>query len=198
VANDRVKPRLLELSILASLWFLGTNIVLTLLNPELNPVSVTISEYALGQYGWWMSFGILIHGLGNTAFSLYFFNTTRNIWFKILLVVWAVGTILAGLFTVDKITTLAGFLHTAGAALSFLCVALISFWLSRKIQLVRPRTGSLLLAISVAAVVSLSYIFWPSQYQGLGEKIFVFLIIVWEISVAFLIRKQPLQLIITN
>ena len=100
--------------------------LLHVIKPEIDPGSRFISEYALGAHGWLMNAAFFALALAYTALASALRAELRTrsgrVGFALLLVS-ALGLLLAGLFTTDPITTshqdasVSGMLHNLGGAL---------------------------------------------------------------------------------
>src|ERR671911_69713 len=117
-------------------------VALHFIKPELDPSWHFISEYAIGRYGWMMVLAFLSLALGYVGLFVAIRSQLRTITGRIglaLLLVSALGLIIAAVFTTDPITvsedalTTEGTLHnmggTLGMAMPFALGSLAGDWL---------------------------------------------------------------------
>jgi hypothetical protein len=187
------------LTVAGATGFLVLLVLLHFLKPELDPSWRFISEYAIGDYGWMMALAFLSLALGYVALFIAIRRQLGTFAGRVgmtLLLVSAIGLILAGVFTSDPITatestgTMHGKLHSLGGMLGLampFAAALISWSLARSKAWSSARR-SLRVAGAVAVVgflvsfVSLSammaqtdgqfgpdvWVGWPNRLEVLG------------------------------
>jgi hypothetical protein len=110
---------LAKLSILAVLIYQGILLAGIFIRPDLDPSWHTISEWAIGPYGWLMSAGFMISSVSYGALFLWLKSQTKSIAGYIglgILAICVVGTFGVGLFTTDPLTTAPENLSTIGMA----------------------------------------------------------------------------------
>jgi uncharacterized protein DUF998 len=126
----------------AGIAFLLILASLQVLRPDLDPTWRVISEYELGPYGWMMQAAFLALALATATLGVAAYAQVRTLGGYlglILLLVTAIGMVLAGLFETDPLTAPAevrtpnGRLHELGAMLDSVPLAapLISYGISR-------------------------------------------------------------------
>src|SRR5215218_6191207 len=183
--------------------------VLHFIKPELDPSWHFISEYAIGRYGWVMVLAFLSLALGYVGLFVAIRSQLRTIIGRIglaLLLVSALGLIVAAVFTTDPITvsedavTTEGTLHnlggTLGIAMPFAAV-LIGWRLARNTawsSSQRPLlwvTGMALVAF-VVSFVSLGIMvsqsggeFGPDVPVGWANRLEMLAYCVWLMTVAW-------------
>jgi hypothetical protein len=214
MAKNMARPVTAISSIAARLSFAGAATFALLLaalhfiKPELDPSWHFISEYAIGEYGWIMVLAFLSLALGYVSMFVALRSQLRSIAGRIglaLLLVSALGLIIAAIFTTDPITvsenavTTEGTLHnlggTLGIAMPFAAV-LIGWKLARNPAWSSARrpllwaTGLALVAFLVS-FVSLSVMvsrsggeFGPDVLVGWPNRIEVAAYSVWLMVVA--------------
>src|SRR5215204_3309080 len=118
-------------------------VALHFIKPELDPSWHFISEYAIGRYGWMMVLAFLSLALGYVGLFVAIRSQLRTITGRIglaLLLVSALGLIIAAVFTTDPITvsedalTTEGTLHNLGGTLGMampFAAALVGWTLAR-------------------------------------------------------------------
>jgi hypothetical protein len=196
------------LSFVSAATFVVLLAALHFIKPELDPSWHFISEYAIGEYGWIMVLAFLSLALGYVSMFVALRSQLRSIAGRIglaLLLVSALGLIIAAIFTTDPITvsenavTTEGTLHnlggTLGIAMPFAAV-LIGWKLARNQAWSSARrpllwaTGLALVAFLVS-FVSLSVMvsrsggeFGPDVLVGWPNRIEVAAYSVWLMVVA--------------
>jgi hypothetical protein len=186
-----------QVILLASAWFLP-------LVSEHNLVSDTISELALGRYGFVQTAAFALSGLGVLGLAYALRRLTSDAWGSLagslLVAVYGVGAILLAFFPTDRIDSLTnlatlsttGMIHSGVALASFLSVTagmvVLAWTFSRA-----ARWRSLLpwAAILATAAVSLmlGQIFEPqSPWAGILQRGLVTVVAAWLILVALRVR----------
>ena len=199
----------------ALLAFAGTATLVVLLaalhfiKPELDPSWHFISEYAIGDYGWMMVVAFLSLALSYVSLFVAIRSQLRTIVGRIglaLLLVSALGLIIAAIFTTDPITvsedalTTEGTLHNLGGTLGMampFAAGLIGWRLAR-IPALSSAKGSLLWATGLALVafvvsfVSIGVMvsqsggkFGPEVLVGWPNRIEIIAYSVWLMVVAW-------------
>ena len=115
-----ITPAAASLSFAGAATFVVLLTALHLIKPEFDPSWHFISEYAIGEYGWIMVLAFLSLALSYVSLFVAIRSQLRTIAGRIglvLLVVSALGLIIAAIFTTDPITTTEGTLHNLGGTL---------------------------------------------------------------------------------
>ncbi len=97
-----------RLSIAAVITYQLTLIALIFIRPDLDPSWHTLSEWAIGPYGWIMSMAFLVSAVSYAALFVALRSQLRGIIGRIglgILLICAVGTVGVGLFTTDPFDT---------------------------------------------------------------------------------------------
>jgi hypothetical protein len=211
--SDQAQPvastRSQRLSLLAALCIMGQVILLASawllpLVSEYSLVSDSISELSLGRFGLVQAAAFVLSGLGVLGLAYALRQFTAGAWGSLagslLVAVYGVGAILAGIFPTDRIDSPAdlaslsttGTIHSGAALASFLCITagmvVLAWTFSRA-----ARWRSLLpwAAILATAAVSLmlGQFFEPQgPWVGITQRGLVTLIAVWLITVALRVR----------
>lgn len=140
-----------KISLTSTLLFIVLLTILHFLKPELDLSWRMISEYAIGNFGGLMTIAFLIWTISFVGLFMAIRSQVQNIIGKIglaLLIVSALGLILAGIFTTDPVTastdqhTTSGVIHSIGGTLGmampfaalFLCISLSKNpnWITKK------------------------------------------------------------------
>src|SRR5215203_7027010 len=185
-------------------------VALHFIKPELDPSWHFISEYAIGRYGWMMVLAFLSLALGYVGLFVAIRSQLRTIIGRIglaLLLVSALGLIIAAVFTTDPITvsedavTTEGTLHNLGGTLGIampLAAGLIGWRLARNpawSSAKRPllwATGLALVAfvvsfVSLGVMVSHSggkfgsdvLVGWPNRFEVLAYCVWL-MTVAWQ------------------
>ncbi len=154
-----------------SLWSASAFLVLLgalhFVKPELDPSWHFISEYQIGNFGWMMSLAFVSLAFSCISLSIALWTQLKNIVGRIglfLLVVSALGMVIAAIFITDPLTagkeSEHGKLHQLGAMLDSIPLAsiLISIGLIRKNQLWRQAKNTLLWPTLLVWVGLISFI----------------------------------------
>lgn len=105
------------LSIAAVITYQVTLIALIFIRPDLDPSWHTISEWAIGPYGWIMSAAFLISATSYAALFVVLMSQVRGIMGHIglgILLICVIGTVGVGVFTTDPLETPWNALSTIG------------------------------------------------------------------------------------
>ncbi|HEY0678292.1 MAG TPA: DUF998 domain-containing protein [Chitinophagaceae bacterium] len=127
VSTKPVSRSAARFTLIAATGFLGLLLLLHFIKPEMDPSWHFISEYALGRYGWVMSFSFLLIAAGYislfAALRLQFPRSIPGKIAQVLILISAAGLALAGVFATDPIDipveqiTASGSLHKLGGTL---------------------------------------------------------------------------------
>lgn len=202
--------KLAEAGIAGILVFVVLVVSLHVIDPGRDPISITVSEYVLGPYGWLLSFAALAFGLGVLALATAIAATLpspRPRAGLISLATAGFGLVLVGAFPTDPIdptdprfATTSGMIHAAAGILAFTCFALAGPLLTRPILKATSTTGLRGLAFLPPAGYA---IFWATgildnqlgglfasrSATGLGERLMAMAFIIWLITAALDIRR---------
>ncbi|WP_344579443.1 DUF998 domain-containing protein [Nonomuraea roseoviolacea] len=206
--------KLAEAGIAGDLVFVGLVATLHVIDPDRDPISITVSEYVLGPYGWLLSFAALAFGLGVlalTAAIVASLPSPRPRAGLTLLAIAGLGMVVVGAFPTDPIdptdprfVTISGVIHPAAGILAFTCFALSGPLLTRPILTATSTTR----VRGVAFLPPAGYaIFWATgildnqlgglfgnrSATGLGERLMAVTFIIWLITAALGIRRAMRQ-----
>src|SRR5690606_8646979 len=215
---SEISPLWAKISLSAIIVFMILLTLLHLLKPELDSSWRMISEYAIGQFGWLMNIAFILWAI---SFLGLFFSIRTQIHTKIgriglvLLLISALGLLIAGLFTTDPVTASAdqrttnGMLHSVGGTLGMAMpfAALFLYFSLRKIPRLQIKKKSLkfasFLAVTgfVLAFVSTGYflfqsngIFSEATPVGFPNRLEVLCYCIWLI----IFSKQAMNMRTTN
>ncbi|MCC6456993.1 MAG: DUF998 domain-containing protein [Caldilineaceae bacterium] len=196
-----------RLSMLASLAIVGQVFLLASawLLPvvsEYSLVSDNISEMVLGRYGFVQTIAFVIAGLGTLALAYAIRKLTRGTWGSatgsLLVAVYGVGAILSAIFPTDRIDSQAdtlslstiGMIHVIVALISFLCIIVGMFVLTRTFAL-KAQWRSLMIWSGLCASGALALFFVQSEgpWVGIMQRLFVLMASAWMILVAIRVRS---------
>jgi hypothetical protein len=149
-SNYEVSSKWGKLSLASTITFMVLLFLLHFIKPEFDPSWRMISEYAIGNLGWVMSLAFLAWAAAFVGLFMALRSQIHNLIGKIglaLLLMSALGLVLAGLFTTDPVTqtsepTTSGIIHSIGGTLGmampfsalFLCISLVKnpAWKAKK------------------------------------------------------------------
>jgi hypothetical protein len=197
------------LSLLGSGCVLLTVVLLHFLQPDLNPLSRLVSEYALGKQGWVLAVALMSFAVSALALACALAMTSNSIRLRLgvgLLVIWGLCAILAALFHTDPIPpkgplSLSGTIHTTAANIGFFSLtgailacsgylrALFgrSVW-TRVISWLAPTSVISLILFLIAFVVAVTY---GVLVHGLFERLVIAVDLAWLSTVALLLLSLP-------
>lgn len=202
-----ITPTAARLSFAGAATFVVLLAALHFIKPELDPSWHFISEYAIGDYGWIMVLAFLSLALAYVSLFVAIRSQLRTIVGRIglaLLLVSALGLIIAAVFTTDPITvsedavTTEGTLHNVGGTLGIaqpFAAALVGWKLVRNpawSSAMRPllwATGLALVAfvvsfVSLGVMVSQSggefgpdvLVGWPNRFEVLAYSVWLMVV----------------------
>jgi hypothetical protein len=205
-----ITPAAASLSFAGAATFVVLLAALHFIKPELDPSWHFISEYAIGEYGWIMVLAFLSLALSYVSLFVAIRSQLRTIAGRIglvLLVVSALGLIIAAIFTTDPITasedavTTEGTLHNLGGTLGIampFAAALVGWKLARNPAWSSARrpllwaTGLALVAFVVSFVflgvmVSQSggkfgpdvLVGWPNRFEVVAYSVWL-VVVAWQ------------------
>jgi hypothetical protein len=190
--------------LVGSTYFALIIAVLHFLRPDLNPISLPASRYAVGPYGFLMTtafFGMSVASFALVA-GLYqgVAQPARSRMGLTLLGVWVLGVLIAMIFPMDiegAPQTLAGTIHQTTGPLAFLCmsvgVTLVS-WRFKQDDKWHPfyRTALVLSLLLLAGyiVTFLSFV-TQSGFLGLAQRITLAVLVTWMLLAAVRLRARP-------
>jgi hypothetical protein len=202
-----ITPAAASLSFAGAATFVVLLAALHFIKPELDPSWHFISEYAIGEYGWIMVLAFLSLALSYVSLFVAIRSQLRTIAGRIglvLLVVSALGLIIAAIFTTDPITasedavTTEGTLHNLGGTLGIampFAAALVGWKLARNPAWSSARrpllwaTGLALVAfvvsfVSLGVMVSQSggkfgpdvLVGWPNRFEVVAYSVWLMVV----------------------
>jgi hypothetical protein len=113
-----ISPTAAYISLVSGATFVVLLAALHFVKPDLDPSWRTISDYALGDYGWLMTVAFLAWGLSAISLFVAIRSQVQTLTGRIglaFLLIGAAGPILAAFFPADPITTPPAAMTTAGA-----------------------------------------------------------------------------------
>ncbi|MCO1655988.1 DUF998 domain-containing protein [Pseudonocardia humida] len=184
--------------------------VLHVVDPERDPIAVTISEYVLGPHGWLLPFAGLGLGLGALAVAAAaaaLLPAPRPRTGLGALALAGLSMLVVAAFPTDPIdptdpvfVTTAGAVHAVAGILAFTCFAVAGPLLTRPVAAVagRPRLGRLgflpplgyLLFWTTAILdAQLGGLFGERSATGMGERLMAAVFVGWLIALAAAVRR---------
>ncbi len=179
------------------------DVIVQALPPHYSPISQAESDLAVGPYGYLMAINFAIRGLLSLALlgalvSLVAKKSLSQVGLA-LLGIWGVGALILAVSPTDLAgahPTLHGIIHLLVATLAFACGAvgalLLSLSFARDTRLQSLRTPAMVIA-TLAIIALFPVLFGTSvnalQHNfGLFERIFIGLVLLWMLIVAFHLR----------
>ena len=194
-------------SVTASVTFALVLCALHVVQPELDPTWRFISEYALGRAGWMMNVAFVALAVAMLGAVVALARPVRTWPGRIglaLLVIAAIGLLLAASFPTDPITvpveaqTTSGQLHNLGASLDWSPVGMLLIaWSLGRTEAGHSRRRTLLLAAAIPCVLTLVFTaaaaaagghFGPGTYAGLVGRLTLLSYLGWFVTVARTLR----------
>ena len=192
----------------AALFFGALLVGLHLVQPELDPTWRFVSEYALGRAGWMMTTAFVALAVSQLAAVAALTRQVRTWPGRIglaLLVLAAVGLLLAAVFATDPITTpveaqtSSGQLHNLGASLDWSPVGMLllavslgrtTTWHSWRSRLLIAAVVPCLLTLAFAATAAVAggHV-GPGSYAGLVGRLMLLSYLGWFLVVARALRQ---------
>ncbi len=186
-----------------SLWgtglFVLTQLALHGLSLEFDPATRFMSEYVHGSYGYLFSVGLVALGAGSLALAAALGRSLPVGWPTriglLLLVVWGLGVIVAGVVPLDRgvepVTT-AGMVHLIASMAAFTAFVVGSIVLSLRLRRAARWHRMARPALVVAVLVLLAFLTSidpPEAVLGLTQRVFIALCAVWLAVVAAGLRS---------
>jgi len=205
-SGERRAATLALLTIAGIFLYVIIDVIAQLLPPHYNPIKQAESDLAVGPYGFVMTINFVLRGLLSLAllWALVLGVAMQGLSRPglILLGAWGVGAIVLALFPTDlagAAPTFHGKIHLQVATLAFICAAVGELLLSLKFandeQSRSLRRPALVIATLVifAALLVLALPFAPKLASdfGLYERIFIGLVLLWMLVIAFRLRSLP-------
>ena|GEM_PF-928953 len=197
------------LSLLGSGCVFLTVLLLHFTQPDLNPLSRLVSEYALGKQGWLLTVALMSFAVSALALAGALAVTSNAIRLRIgivLLVIWGLCAIFAALFHTDPIPprgplSLSGTIHTIAANIGFFSLTgaiLACSWHLRAIygRSVWTRVITWLALASVISLILFLIAFVVAVtfglfVHGLFERLVIAVDLAWLSTVALLLLSLP-------
>ncbi|GCE29520.1 hypothetical protein KDA_50040 [Dictyobacter alpinus] len=180
------------LSIVGLACFLALVVVLHGLRPDDDPLSHTVSEYALGAYGVLMTLGFVVLGLGSVALvlALAVCHAGKRPAGLVLLVCWSLGVLVLSVYHTDKSgipVSPGGFIHSFVALIALLSLVFsalfYTLYFRRHAQWQAFARPSLLLTL-IMFVTLIVFLASPLAYKGITERVLLGVDSVWLIGLA--------------
>jgi hypothetical membrane protein len=186
-------------------------LALHILQPGLNPRDEAVSYYVHGRLGSLLTVGLIALGIGSLCLMFGLVRTTDGRWARTgrwLVVVWAVGALLAGVFPADppghwnEPPSVAGMIHGNAAILAILALPLGAIFLSRSFYQDEQwqRERSMFLGLAVATGISLIFFMaslvpvfvrpGPPILLGLTERVLLVVYAAWLVAVGVGVIKH--------
>ena len=172
------------------------------IQPDHNPISQALSEYAVGRWGILLSGSLFAMALGSNAIVLLLLQALpRSRPSKAglgLLALWGVGTFVAGAFLVDTAgdaRSLSGTIHAVASVIAFVSVVaginILSMAGAIPVKSDSYRKISKGLGHATATLFVLLFALIPAGWGGLGQRALVALVLFWFTLTAMHVAGDP-------
>ncbi len=186
-----------------------TVLLLHVIQPDLNPLSRLVSEYALGKQGWVLAVALMSFAVSALALACALVmtsNVTRLRIGVVLLVIWGLCAILAALFHTDPIPpkgplSLSGTIHTTAANIGFFSLTGAILICSGHLRALFGRSvwARVITWLALASVISLilflmafvAAVTFGVLVHGLFERLVIAVDLAWLSTVALLLLSLP-------
>jgi uncharacterized protein DUF998 len=178
-------------------YFIVAVVVLHFLRSEYNPINHAVSNYAVGPYGYLMTAAFYVLALSVFALALgLFFSVALKKLSRVailLLCLASSGIVVIGVFPGDAHAlhppaTITGVIHWAAAGLSFLCIMIAAFLLSRSFKtderFQRFQRLCFILALAMVGALLLYGILALVGWIGIGQRIYLAVCLLWLLVLA--------------
>jgi hypothetical protein len=204
--GTKTVSKLTTVAIASIAYFVVIIVALHFLRPDLNPISRPTSEYAVGAYGYLMTSAFFSMSLASWALVIALYqgvpSPARSPVGLSLLVVWAVGVLIAMLFPIDldgAPQTMAGTIHAINGPLTFLSLTLGVILVSWRFKHHTEWRSFYRLAVILSLVMLLEFIAVPvarateSGLAGLAQRIFLVTFETWFVITAMRLRSTAIE-----
>ena len=177
-------------------------IVLHFLPTGYNPLRRPTSEYAVGKYGFLMTFGFLGMSVGSFALVIGLYKgilkSARPKLGLILLIIWSIGVLIAMIFPIDPegmLPTTTGKIHKANGPITFLSLTIGTILMSvgfksdenwRSVSQPALRLSTIMLLIFIGVIVNFAT---GLKYEGILQRLYLITFSVWFIIVTLHLRQ---------
>jgi len=207
-STQETKPvsKLTAVAIAAIAYFSVIIVILHFLRPDLDPISRTTSEYAVGPYGFLMTSAFFSMSLACGALVIGLYQTISGPALSrlglALLGIWTVGVLIAMIFPIDPEwapQTLAGTIHAINGPLIFLSLTVSVILISQRFRHDAMWRTIHRLALTLSLVMLGEFISVPlamatgSGLGGLAQRIFLATFVIWFVLTATRLRSIALQ-----
>ncbi|UQU66874.1 DUF998 domain-containing protein [Couchioplanes caeruleus] len=195
-ALDPTTRRLLTCGVVGPPLFIIAFLVEESLRPGYDLLRQTVSELAIGRYGWQQIANFLVYGVLLLLFAAGLRRATRSVVLPALVVLVAVALIVSGLFVTDPVhtdpTSWHGTVHNIAAIPVFLGVPLLCLVVA--VSSLRRRNWGWTVYSTVTAVAMLATIqgLASEAYAGLFQRITIVLGWAWLNLLALRVRAGHL------
>jgi hypothetical protein len=188
-----------------------TVLLLHFIQPDLNPLSRLVSQYALGKQGWVLTAGLMGFAVSALALACALAGTSNATRLRIgiiLLSIWGICAILAGLFPTDPIPprgpmSLSGMIHSIAANIGFFSLTGAILACSGHLRAILGRSvwTRVINWLALASVISLILfliafvvaVTFGLFVHGLFERLVIAVDLAWLSTVALLLLSLPTE-----
>ena len=186
--------RLGTIGIAGVVYFVVTVVVLHFVQSDLDPLEITMSEYALGQSGWLMTVAFLVVGVGTLALALGLRRSLapgRRVATSVVLMGLAgVGFLGSGI--VEAAPEAEATIHDLVGLMLFLAIIVGAFVLrgvfARDARWQGLARAALWFALGLLVTFLLFFVL-PEQVTGLAQRVFVAVMMSWLAVIGWWMRR---------
>lgn len=187
--------RIATLAIVGITYFSIVVVALHFLRPDYNPISRFVSEYAVGPYGFLMTSAFFGLSLGSLALVLGLYqgvSRTGRSWVGLVLLgIWGVGVLIAGIFPTDlkgAPRTTSGSIHDMASVLAFFSLILATIFLSWRFKQDEKWSSfhrpALILSVMMMLALIGFFLSVNTEFVGLSQRIFISTFLLWLLRTA--------------
>jgi hypothetical protein len=188
---------------IVGLVFLNASAWLLPIWSEFGAIGDTMSELALGRFGFVQTTAFLVAGIGILGLAFAIYQLTQDSWRSrigsFLIALYGAGAIIAAIFPTDRIDSASevwsqsttGTIHIVVALISFLCVIPGMYLLTWHFfgEARWRRITSWWMMLFPSATLALLFIQSEGPRVGLNQRLFVAVVSAWLILVALKVRS---------
>lgn len=195
--------RLSIVAIAGFLVFLSMILILPVFQPGYDTSKEYVSEFILGENGWLLNIAIVGNLIGCGAFTLAFYYFQKSGKSKnslICLVCLGIATlsVLTNFFPTDvngEAVTISGHIHNTGAFIGMLAIFTVMVLFPFQLNKTGMLRGIYYLLILLGMLAPVAFVFLliladgDSDYVGIGQRTYVFIIMLWLIIASLRLKS---------
>jgi len=185
IQKNPLRKGLAVTSFLGVLSFAILVVLLHFLRPDLNPIRVAVSEYAIGPYGSLMTLAFFLRGLGEACLVVGIASSAgvlRSRAGLVLLSLTTVGSFLVAIFPADRQNLITLVIHSLSALLNFNGLGIAALVWARHFRRepgLRDRARTSLTLGWLILLSAVGFLATLGTWSGLVERLLEVFIIAW-------------------